>query len=105
MGNKCLFYVQVVLYSTSNDPERKIRMASAVAWTQINQVLLNHRVKFINTPKSIKLIALGNVSKYRHQVTQMPINWVPIISDSVECLTQCFIIGTEWNGIGIYNGS
>ena len=39
---------------------------------------------------------LGKASKYRHRVTPMPINRVPIFSDSVS-------IGTDLNGIG--NGS
>jgi len=44
---------------------------------------------------------LGKASKYRHRVTPMPINRVPIFSDSVSIGTD--FIGTDWNGIG--NGS
>ena len=45
------------------------------------------------------ILKLGKASKYR--VTPMPINRVPIFSDSVSIGTDK--IGTDWNGIG--NGS
>lgn len=47
------------------------------------------------------LFCLGKASKYRVTPMPMPINRVPIFSDSVSIGTD--FIGTDWNGIG--NGS
>ena len=67
----------------------------------------NFQKKISSTPSNLwksfffHYMRLGKASKYLHRVTPMPINRVPIFSDSVSIGTD--FIGTDWNGIG--NGS